>query len=178
MPVEVLDTKRRLCRTERAHGSRRVRIDKANKPAGATGTVSRWTAITALGIVFGDLGTSPLYTLQTVTLAVGGRITPEAALGILSLIFWTLILSVSIKYCLLVMRADNHGTGGIMALMSLVGANSLRRGSRVLTTMGLLGAALLYGDGVITPAISVLSAVEGVKSSPPPSGLSSCPSPS
>ena len=122
----------------------------------------RWAALTALGIVYGDLGTSPLYTLQTVASATGGRFTTASALGVLSLIVWTLIITVSIKYCVLVMRADNHGTGGIMALMSLVGANSLRRGTRVLTVMGLVGAALIYGDGVITPAISVLSAVEGV----------------
>jgi KUP system potassium uptake protein len=121
-----------------------------------------WVWLTALGIVYGDLGTSPLYTLQTVAQAVGGRFTPESALGVLSLIFWTLIITVSVKYCLLVMRADNQGAGGIIALMSLVGANSFRRGARTLTVMGLLGASLIYGDGVITPAISVLSAVEGV----------------
>ena len=119
-----------------------------------------WLA--ALGIVYGDLGTSPLYTLQTVTGALGGHFTRASALGVLSLIFWTLIITVSVKYCLFVMRADNHGTGGIMALMSLVGANSLKRGARILTAMGLLGAALIYGDGAITPAISVLSAIEGV----------------
>jgi KUP system potassium uptake protein len=121
-----------------------------------------WAALTALGIVYGDLGTSPLYTLQTVLQATGGRLTPIGALGILSLIIWTLILTVSVKYCVFVMRADNHGEGGILALMSLIGANSLRGGTRLLTGMGLLGAALLYGDGVITPAISVLSALEGV----------------
>ena len=122
----------------------------------------RWVWLAALGIVYGDLGTSPLYTLQTVTGALGGQFTRESALGVLSLIFWTLIITVSVKYCLFVMRADNRGTGGIMALMSLVGANSLKHGSRILTAMGLLGAALIYGDGVITPAISVLSAIEGV----------------
>jgi KUP system potassium uptake protein len=119
-------------------------------------------SLSALGIVFGDLGTSPLYTLQTVVQAMGGRFTGETALGILSLIVWTLIITVSIKYCLLVMRADNHGEGGILALMSLVGANSLSGRRRWLVAMGLLGAALIYGDGVITPAISVLSALEGV----------------
>jgi KUP system potassium uptake protein len=119
-------------------------------------------SLSALGIVFGDLGTSPLYTLQTVVQAMGGRFTGESALGILSLIVWTLIITVSIKYCLLVMRADNHGEGGILALMSLVGANSLSGRRRWLVVMGLLGAALIYGDGVITPAISVLSALEGV----------------
>jgi KUP system potassium uptake protein len=119
-------------------------------------------ALTALGIVFGDLGTSPLYTLQTVIQATGSHVSASAALGLLSLLFWTLIITVSIKYCVFVMRADNHGEGGILALMSLVGANDWRRGAYVFATMGLLGAALIYGDGVITPAISVLSALEGV----------------
>ncbi len=121
-----------------------------------------WAALTALGIVYGDLGTSPLYTLETVVQAVGGRFTPESALGVLSLIVWTLIITISIKYCLFVMRADNRGEGGILALMSLVGANRFVGAGKILTVMGLLGAALIYGDGVITPAISVLSAIEGV----------------
>ena len=121
-----------------------------------------WAAFGALGVVFGDLGTSPLYTLQTVVQAMGGQFTPQSALGVLSLIFWTLILTISIKYCLFVLRADNRGEGGILALMSLVGANGFTPGLRLLTGMGLLGAALIYGDGVITPAISVLSALEGV----------------
>ena len=119
-------------------------------------------ALTAIGIVYGDLGTSPLYTLQTIVQAVGGTFSAESALGVLSLIVWTLIITISIKYCLFVMRADNHGEGGILALMSLVGANSFRSGSKLFAIMGLLGAALIYGDGVITPAISVLSALEGV----------------
>ena len=116
----------------------------------------------ALGVVYGDLGTSPLYTLQTVVQAAGGRFTPENGLGILSLIVWTLLISISVKYCLLVMRADNRGEGGILALMSLIGARGFSPGARILTGMGLLGAALIYGDGAITPAISVLSALEGV----------------
>ena len=123
---------------------------------------AQWTALSALGVVFGDLGTSPLYTLQTVVQATGGRFTPQSALGILSLIIWTLIVTISIKYCLFVMRADNRGEGGILALMSLIGANGFQSGFKLLTGMGLLGAALIYGDGVITPAISVLSALEGV----------------
>jgi KUP system potassium uptake protein len=121
-----------------------------------------WAGLGALGVVFGDLGTSPLYTLQTVVQATGGRFTPQIALGVLSLIFWTLILTISIKYCLFVMRADNRGEGGILALMSMIGANGFSPGLRIFTGMGLLGAALIYGDGVITPAISVLSALEGV----------------
>lgn len=119
-------------------------------------------ALTAIGIVYGDLGTSPLYTLQTIAHALGDRFTADSALGVLSLIVWTLIITISIKYCLFVMRADNHGEGGILALMSLIGANSFQRGTRAFAVMGLLGAALIYGDGVITPAISVLSALEGV----------------
>jgi KUP system potassium uptake protein len=122
----------------------------------------RWATLSALGVVFGDLGTSPLYTLQTVVQATGGRFTPHSAVGVLSLIVWTLIVTISIKYCLFVMRADNRGEGGILALMSLIGANGFKPGFKILTGMGLLGAALIYGDGVITPAISVLSALEGV----------------
>jgi len=130
-------------------------LSKASRPA-------HWAWLSALGVVYGDLGTSPLYTLQTVVQTMGGRFTPESALGVLSLIVWTLIITISIKYCLFVMRADNHGEGGILALMSLVGANSFAGRAKIMAVMGLLGAALIYGDGVITPAISVLSALEGV----------------
>ena len=126
------------------------------------GGPGRWTALGALGVVFGDLGTSPLYTLQTVVQATGGQFTPQSALGILSLIIWTLIITISVKYCIFVLGADNRGEGGILALMSLVGANGFNRGFKLLTGMGLLGAALIYGDGIITPAISVLSALEGL----------------
>ena len=133
-----------------------------SKPSSPAGRKLHWAAISALGVVYGDLGTSPLYTLQTVVQTMGGRFSPESALGILSLIVWTLIITISIKYCLFVMRADNHGEGGILALMSLVGANRFAGSAKILAVMGLLGAALLYGDGVITPAISVLSALEGV----------------
>ena len=118
--------------------------------------------LAALGIVFGDLGTSPLYTLQTVLQATGAKVDSHVALGVLSLIFWTLLITISVKYCIFVMRADNHGEGGILALMSLVGMSDWKRGTFVGASMGLMGAALLYGDGVITPAISVLSALEGV----------------
>jgi KUP system potassium uptake protein len=121
-----------------------------------------WTGFAALGVVFGDLGTSPLYTLQTVVQATGGQFTAQSALGVLSSIVWTLIITVSVKYCVFVMRADNRGEGGILALMSLVGANGFTPGFKLLTGMGLLGATLIYGDGVITPAISVLSALEGL----------------
>ncbi|HEY2131949.1 MAG TPA: KUP/HAK/KT family potassium transporter, partial [Acetobacteraceae bacterium] len=119
-------------------------------------------SLAALGIVYGDLGTSPLYTMQTMVGSTGGHIDGADAMGILSLILWTLLITISLKYCVFVMRADNHGEGGILALMSMVGGS--RGGSaRLLVYFGLFGAALLYGDGVITPAISVLSALEGVK---------------
>jgi KUP system potassium uptake protein len=122
-------------------------------------------AVAALGIVFGDIGTSPLYTLKTVFDLAGGTPTPDMALGLLSLILWTLLITVSIKYVSLVMRADNDGEGGILALMSLL---RLHRHHRpVIVVLGLFGAALIYGDGAITPAISVLSAIEGLKISAP-----------
>ena len=117
-------------------------------------------ALGALGVVYGDIGTSPLYTLKT-ALDWGGGATPEAAIGMLSLIVWTLLITTSIKYVAVVMRADNDGEGGILALMSLLG---IKHGERPLViAIGVFGAALLYGDGAITPAISVLSALEGLK---------------
>src|ERR1700761_8675108 len=118
-------------------------------------------ALAALGIVYGDLGTSPLYTYQAIVGTVGGHPSPEAALGLLSLVVWALIITVSIKYCVFVMRADNHGEGGILALMALVTGRTMRS-TGPLVIAGLFGAALIYGDGIITPAISVLSALEGV----------------
>ncbi len=119
------------------------------------------TLLLALGIVYGDLGTSPLYTLQTIVHLMGSDFSAEAALGSLSLILWALIITISIKYGAFVMRADNQGEGGILALMALTGAHWSGRG-RWLIAAGLFGAALVYGDGIITPAISVLSAVEGL----------------
>jgi KUP system potassium uptake protein len=123
-------------------------------------------ALAALGIVYGDLGTSPLYTYQTIVTTFGSHPTATDAMGLLSLVVWALLITVSAKYCLIVMRADNHGEGGILALMSLVvgpvGMGKTPRWSAALTAMGLFGAALIYGDGIITPAISVLSALEGV----------------
>jgi KUP system potassium uptake protein len=121
----------------------------------------------ALGVVYGDIGTSPLYALKQAALAAtdNGHITPAAVLGVVSVIFWALIAIISIKYALLIMRADNRGEGGIVALLALLSARNAERGSwRVhLLIVGLIGAALLYGDGAITPAISVLSAIEGLK---------------
>ena len=124
----------------------------------------RTAALAAIGIVFGDLGTSPLYTYQTIVGAVGGQAPVPVAMGLLSLVVWALIITVSLKYCLFVMRADNHGEGGILALMSLVTRRTAgsRTSARTLVALDVFGAALIYGDGIITPAISVLSALEGV----------------
>jgi KUP system potassium uptake protein len=121
-------------------------------------------ALGALGIVYGDIGTSPLYAFKQAAEA-GGTLSPETIMGVVSLILWSLILIVSLKYAILILRADNQGEGGIVALLALLhvrhAAPSSWRAS--LLIVGLIGAALLYGDGVITPAISVLSAVEGLK---------------
>jgi len=117
-------------------------------------------SVAALGIVFGDIGTSPLYTLKTVFAALGGDATPARILGVLSLVIWTLFLVTTIKYVIVAMSIDNDGEGGILALMSLLGVKQYKRPAIV--AAGLLGAALIYGDGAITPAISVLSALEGL----------------
>jgi KUP system potassium uptake protein len=115
----------------------------------------------ALGVVFGDIGTSPLYTFRTVLSLSEHDPTPGVILGLLSLITWTLILVTSIKYAAFAMRIDNHGEGGIMALMSLLVEKG--KGGRWVIFAALIGAALIYGDGAITPAISVLSALEGLE---------------
>jgi KUP system potassium uptake protein len=137
-------------------------IGASSSPGEAAAKPASWASLAALGVVFGDLGTSPLYTVQTIVQATGGHFNAQSALGVLSAIIWTLLITISVKYCLFVMRADNHGEGGILALMSLIGANRFAKHLGVLTGMGLVGAALIYGDGVITPAISVLSALEGI----------------
>lgn len=122
-----------------------------------------------LGVVYGDIGTSPLYAFQAVLgLLPGHRITVDAVIGTLSLIFWSLMLVVTIKYILLVMRADNRGEGGILALMSLAQRSVRDKRLRTMTTLiGIAGTCLLFGDGAITPAISVLSAIEGIEVSVP-----------
>jgi KUP system potassium uptake protein len=120
----------------------------------------------ALGIVYGDIGTSPLYALRECFHGTHGIApTRENVLGVLSLIFWSLTLIISVKYLVFVMRADNNGEGGILALLALVSQQPGSRGGtrKGLIALGLFGAALLYGDGMITPAVSVLGAVEGLK---------------
>jgi KUP system potassium uptake protein len=126
----------------------------------------------ALGVVYGDIGTSPLYALRTCFSPVSGVVTThDNVLGLLSLIFWSLILIVSIKYLAFVMRADNRGEGGILALMALAFPErdkaAGRRRNWLLVALGVFGAALLYGDGLITPAISVLGAIEGMEVATP-----------
>src|ERR1700682_911636 len=123
--------------------------------------------IGALGVVYGDIGTSPLYALKEAAKAAsgGGQLAPGASLGGVSRILWSLILIISLKYALLILRADNRGEGGIVALLALLSARNAQPGTwrAQLLIVGLVGAALLYGDGAITPAISVLSAIEGLK---------------
>ena len=122
--------------------------------------------VASIGVVYGDIGTSPLYAFREAVAAVSGGAgtapQPAAVLGILSLILWSLLIIVSAKYVLILLRADNHGEGGILALMALVHRSASRRALPVLV-LGAIGAALFYGDALITPAISVLSAVEGAK---------------
>jgi KUP system potassium uptake protein len=140
-------------------------------PEGTQHRGNAWfLALTALGIVYGDIGTSPLYAFS-VALNATGHSPPTTAdvLGILSLTFWALMIIVSLKYVALVLRADNDGEGGILALLSLVASDKIRNGAKlpIVVLLGVLGAAFLYGDGVITPAISVLSAMEGLKLAAP-----------
>jgi KUP system potassium uptake protein len=144
-----------------------------------TGSVNRRAtgqaalAVGALGVVFGDIGTSPLYTVQTVFNPHDPHpvaVSTESIFGVVSLIFWSVTIIVTVTYVLLVMRADNDGEGGIMALITLIrrrGVPGGRRTKMVLAALGVFGASLFFGDSVITPAISVLSAVEGVKVAAP-----------
>lgn len=116
----------------------------------------------ALGVVYGDIGTSPLYTIQASLNGAGVGVGQEAVLGILSILFWLVMIVVSVKYVILVLRADNKGEGGVLALMELAIRN-IKPGYRpILLVLGIFGACLFYGDSVITPAISVLSALEGI----------------
>ena len=131
-----------------------------------TGSRLAVLTLTALGVVYGDIGTSPLYALrECFKPEYGIAATPDNVYGVLSLIVWSLTLVVSVKYIVYVMRADNHGEGGILAMLALIlGRDTARKKRRaVLIALGLVGAALLYGDGVITPAISVLGAIEGLQ---------------
>src|ERR671931_2107056 len=126
-------------------------------------------AVGALGVVFGDIGTSPLYAIQTVFSRDATRpvpVDPESVFGVISLVFWEIVVVVTLKYVVFVMRADNDGEGGIMALIALVlryADRSNQRRLAALVAIGIFGASLFFGDAMITPAISVLSAVEGLE---------------
>ncbi len=151
-----------------ARRPRRPRHGTKHAEAGRAGLIA--LTLGALGVVFGDIGTSPLYALQTVFSADNHIVPPDQAsvYGVISLVFWAVTLIVSVKYVTFIMRADNDGEGGIMALISLV-QDSLKgtMAKAALIALGIFGASLFYGDGIITPAISVLSAVEGLKVAAP-----------
>lgn len=143
-------------------------IDKGN--TSPTGKRLLILSLTAIGVVYGDIGTSPIYAIkESFHSSYGLASTPANVLGVLSLIFWSLILVISIKYLVLVLRADNNGEGGIIALAALVSPDSGKSstGRWLLVLAGLFGAALLYGDSMITPAISVVSAIEGLEVATP-----------
>jgi KUP system potassium uptake protein len=137
------------------------------RTAGRAWAVPTAASLGALGVVYGDIGTSPLYALREAVKAASahGSEFSQAVLGVVSLIIWSLIVIISIKYAILILRADNRGEGGIVALLAILRARHARRRTWRAATLvvGLVGAALLYGDGAITPAISVLSAIEGLK---------------
>ncbi|HYL55890.1 MAG TPA: potassium transporter Kup [Gemmatimonadales bacterium] len=128
-------------------------------------------ALAALGVVYGDIGTSPLYAMREAFLGTHAiPVSPGNVLGVLSLVFWSLIIVVTIKYHVVIIRADNKGEGGVLALMALVNGSRLARGlspRRIMIILGIFGSALLYADGALTPAISVLSAVEGLQIATP-----------
>ncbi|HSL48189.1 MAG TPA: KUP/HAK/KT family potassium transporter [Candidatus Deferrimicrobiaceae bacterium] len=133
--------------------------------ANATGRRLAVLSVTALGVVYGDIGTSPLYAFRACFSPKYGLPRSTATVyGVLSLIVWSLILIVSVKYILVILRLDNRGEGGILALLALV---RQKRHHGALIVLGLFGTALLYGDGIITPAISVLSAAEGIEVAAP-----------
>jgi KUP system potassium uptake protein len=144
----------------------------SNRPSPAAHAGSAGLTLAALGVVYGDIGTSPLYSVHTVFAIDGGAVRPTAGdvFGIVSLVFWSITLVVSVKYVVFVLRATNDGEGGVMALAALVrrvlGGSPARRLALVMG-LGVLGASLFYGDSVITPAISVLSAVEGLEVASP-----------
>src|SRR5579871_3204739 len=122
--------------------------------------------IGSIGVVYGDIGTSPLYALREAVVAASGPsgvVETQAVLGVVSLILWALIVIVTLKYVLVLLRADNNGEGGTLALMALAQRALRHRGADVIVLCGIISAALFYGDAVITPALSVLSAVEGLK---------------
>jgi len=136
----------------------------AHAPASKSATATAGLTLGALGVVYGDIGTSPLYALKEVFHGGHVPVTPDNILGVLSLIFWTITVVVSLKYVLLILRADNNGEGGLIAMLALATTAVKDKPGlhRVLMIVGLFGTAIFYGDGVITPAMTVLGAVEGI----------------
>ena len=135
--------------------------------AGHGAPVAGFWALTlgSIGVVYGDIGTSPLYAMRESVIAAVGAGNPAsepAVLGILSLVIWALLVVVTAKYVLLLLHADNNGEGGTLALMALA-QRGLGRGSTIVILLGIISGALFYGDAIITPALSVLSAIEGLK---------------
>src|SRR3974390_1297653 len=119
----------------------------------------------SIGVVYGDIGTSPLYALREAVMAAsaqGTAVSPQAVFGVVSLILWALIIVVTLKYVVILLRADNHGEGGTLALMALA-QRAVTYGGGAIVLLGIVSGALFYGDAVITPALSVLSAIEGIK---------------
>src|SRR5690606_24384652 len=139
-------------------------MSQAKDPQGVSRKRLATLCLLAIGVVYGDIGTSPLYAFREAFGQHGVQVLRENVLGVLSLIFWSLIIVVSIKYATFILRADNKGEGGVMALMALAQRGVRRARSRwVVMVIGLFGTALFFGDAVVTPAISVLSAVEGIE---------------
>src|SRR6266566_7808118 len=134
---------------------------------GEAHSTARFTAllIGSIGVVYGDIGTSPLYAFREAVVAASGSagaVTPQAVVGVLSLIVWALIIVVTFKYVVILLRADNNGEGGTLALMALA-QRAVGHGAGTIVLLGIISGALFYGDAVITPALSVLSAIEGIK---------------
>ena len=141
-------------------------MDLASEPSGMNVRRVGGLALGAAGVVYGDIGTSPLYTVQE-CFGHGLEVTPANVMGIASLLLWSILIVVTLKYVMFVMRADNRGEGGILSLLALAAQTSGGKASGLAVTLGLLGAALFFGDGIITPAISVLSAMEGMEVAAP-----------
>src|SRR3954447_7352107 len=151
--------------------SSQTAITAAETPAanghGEAHSTESFKALTlgSIGVVYGDIGTSPLYAFREAALAAAttdGVASPQAVLGVLSLILWALLVVVTLKYVLILMRADNNGEGGTLALMALA-QRAVSKGGAAIVLLGIISGALFYGDAVITPALSVLSAIEGIK---------------
>src|SRR3989449_5259258 len=144
---------------------------RAEPVASPRGRYLATLALAALGVVYGDIGTSPLYAIRESFYGIHGiAVSPGNVLGVLSLVFWSLILVVTIKYHVVIIRADNKGEGGVLALMALVNGTRLARGlspRRLMIVLGIFGSALLYADGALTPAVTVMSAVEGLEIATP-----------